>query len=290
MAKTPPSRWYRLLSCVVCLVFFSAAACLAWAWTRSDPAKAIGAAVSASPATALRLVIEVEPSFAIVGLLWDFELQVSEGLFALASDSCGAATTLAPSNVPHDERFPRSAPAEHANVGATINYPTGPRGTERLRLRPTPLHSDADAVVKPSEGTSEGRREFPPGQNFSGTKAYHRLAAWRLRRPLRGVRPRISHRIDVCSQLQAMLSKHSGAQLALCHEQGRPRSRRARLRARRRTTTWKEVDTASQCIDALRTARSSYVRSNCCGALLPSQAEGGRACWWGRRLDARMPN
>src|SRR5215212_521204 len=60
MAKMPPSRSYRLLS-----PFFSAAGCLACAYALSAPAIATGAALRASPATALRLVI-VETAFAMV--------------------------------------------------------------------------------------------------------------------------------------------------------------------------------------------------------------------------------
>src|ERR1700688_5095199 len=58
MAKTPPSRSYKLFSGVVSL---------ACAFTLSAPANtAIGAAVSASPATTLRLVIDVETTCAMV--------------------------------------------------------------------------------------------------------------------------------------------------------------------------------------------------------------------------------
>src|SRR5713226_7394044 len=62
MAKTPPSRSYRL---------FSGMVCLACAYTLSASAKATGTAVSASPATTLRLVIEVERARAIGYLLGD---------------------------------------------------------------------------------------------------------------------------------------------------------------------------------------------------------------------------
>src|SRR6476660_6046381 len=69
MAKTPPSRSYRLFSGVVCF---------ACAYAVSAHDKAIGAALSASPATMLLLVIEAEMFDAIAHLLSDGDRLRSE--------------------------------------------------------------------------------------------------------------------------------------------------------------------------------------------------------------------
>src|SRR5262245_10853004 len=60
MAKTPPRRSYRLFSDLVSL---------ACAYARSAPVNAAGTVVSASPATALRLVMEVKRGRAMGQLL-----------------------------------------------------------------------------------------------------------------------------------------------------------------------------------------------------------------------------
>src|SRR4249920_1542824 len=58
MAKTPPSRSYRL---------FSGAACFDWAFALSARTNTVnGAAVTASPATTLRLVIKFETVRAMI--------------------------------------------------------------------------------------------------------------------------------------------------------------------------------------------------------------------------------
>src|SRR5215475_10927908 len=77
MAKTPPSRSYRLFSGVVCL---------ACAYALS--AKAAGAAVSASPATTLRLVMEVKTAFFIGHSLIDGEHAIRMTGSPLAAVCC----------------------------------------------------------------------------------------------------------------------------------------------------------------------------------------------------------
>jgi 5-aminolevulinate synthase len=76
------------------------------------------------------------------------------------SDDLAYILACLPSNLPKLVCF-ESVYSMDGDVAPPINYPTVPRGTERLRLTPTPLHSDAaiDALVEALIEVWEGERQ-----------------------------------------------------------------------------------------------------------------------------------